>query len=373
MNERFDLVVVGGGVIGLACAWRAAQRGLRIAVLDAAEPGNASHAAAGMLAPASELGENSRALTELSRASLAEYPDFVAELEEVSGTAVAFRVCGSLQVALDGEERRALEQLHQLQQDDGLETELLDAAACRAREPGLATDIETGIWSAAEGQVDPRALVRALRLACTRHAVRLERTRVEGADLHSGRLVAVETSAGRFAADRFLLAGGARSGEQPWLPQEHRPPVEPVKGELLRGRLPMPPARALVRGSDAYVVARPDGRIVIGASSEHAGFDATPSPSVRELLLAEGSRLLPALEAVTELEHCVGFRPGTPDGLPLIGETDLEGLLLATGHYRNGVLLAPVTAIAIAALLIGEPPPLVVTAAAPSRFASLSR
>jgi glycine oxidase len=373
MSERFDLVVVGGGVIGLSCAWRAAQRGLRVAVLDADAPGNASYAAAGMLAPASELGESGRALTELSRASFAEYPRFVAELEDATGADTSFRICGSLHLAFDADERQTLERTHELQQDQGLDTELLDAAACRVREPGLGGEIEAGIWSAAEGQVDPRALLRALRLACARHAVHLEQTRVERADVRGGRLVAVQTSTETFRAERFLLATGARSGEQSWLPREHRPPVEPVKGELLRGRLPTPPAQALVRSDRAYVVPRPDGRVVIGASSERAGFDATPSPTIRQELLDEGRRLLPALGALTELEHCVGFRPGTPDGLPLIGETTLEGLLVATGHYRNGVLLAPITANAIAALLTTESPPSAVTAADPVRFASVSR
>jgi glycine oxidase len=148
-----------------------------------------------------------------------------------------------------------------------------------------------------------------------------------------------------------------------------RPPVEPVKGQLLRARLPEPPATHLVRSASAYVVPRPDGRVVIGATSERSGFDESRSPEVEAQLLAAAGRFLPAVAAVTQLEHCVGFRPGTPDGLPFVGATALDGLLVATGHYRNGILLAPVTADAIAALLTGEEPPPELAAADPRRFA----
>jgi glycine oxidase len=144
--------------------------------------------------------------------------------------------------------------------------------------------------------------------------------------------------------------------------------VEPVKGQLLRARLPEPPATHLVRSAAAYVVPRPDGRVVVGATSERSGFDESRTPEAKEHLLAAATRLLPAIEGIAEVEHCVGFRPGTPDGLPLIGATALDGLLVATGHYRNGILLAPVTADAITALLTGDALPPELTAADPRRF-----
>jgi glycine oxidase len=368
MSEGVDLVVVGGGVVGLACAWRASQRGLRVRVLDAGS-GSASHAAAGMLAPASELGESARRLAPLSRASYALYPDFVAELEDATGTDLAFRACGSLVVTLEEDGAAELEALHALQRSEALETELLDADAARALEPGLSTAVLRALWTRDEAQVDPRALLHALRSACILTGVEVEPdARVERAELDHGRIVAVATATASYAADRVLLAAGARSGSAPWLPEDARPPVEPVKGELLRGRLPAPPAHALVRSTSAYVVPRPDGRVVVGATSERSGFDDAPSPDVEARLRGAATRFLPALARMTDVEHSVGFRPGTPDGLPVVGATRLPGLLVATGHYRNGILLAPVTAAGIAALLTGEDPPATLAAADPLRF-----
>jgi glycine oxidase len=370
VTERVDLAVVGGGVIGLACAWRAAQRGLTVRVLDAAGPGagNASHAAAGMLAPASELGESARRLVPLSRASYARYPAFVAELEEATGADLAFRLCGSLVVALDEAAEPELAALHALQQAEALESELLDAQACRALEPRLGAETRAGLWTRDEGQVDPRALVAALRAACAAEGVRTDHDApVERALLEGDRLAGVATAREDIGARQILLASGAHSAAA-WLPAEVRPPVEPVKGQLLRARLPKPPATHLVRSAAAYVVPRPDGRVVVGATSERSGFDESRTPEARQHLLDAATRLLPAIGGIAEAEHCVGFRPATPDGLPLIGATGLGGLLVATGHYRNGILLAPVTADAVAALLTGEEPPPELAAADPRRF-----
>ncbi|MDX6504928.1 MAG: glycine oxidase [Gaiellaceae bacterium] len=373
MSERFDLVVVGGGVIGLACAWRAAQRGLQVCVLDAGAPGSASQAAAGMLAPASELGESARRLTALNRASYAAYPAFVAELQEATGTELCFSLCGCLVVALDAEAEPELEALHALQQAEGLQSELLDAAGCRALEPAIGSDVRAGLWTRDEGQVDPRGLVAALEQACAAEGVSIEHgATVEHAELEGERIVAVATKTERFPAERVLLAAGARSGTEAWLPAAVRLPVEPVKGQLLRGRLAEPPARLLVRSASAYVVPRPDGRVVVGATSERSGFDESRTAEARDELLAAATRFLPAIAAVRDPEHCVGFRPGTPDGLPLIGATAVDGLLVATGHYRNGILLTPITATTVEALLTGDAAPPEAAAADPARFASAS-
>jgi glycine oxidase len=370
VTDRVDLAVVGGGIIGLACAWRAAQRGLAVRLLDGGGPGSASYAAAGMLAPASELGESARRLVPLSRASYARYPAFVEELEQATAAEVAFRLCGSLVVALDEDAEPELGALHALQQEEGLESELLDAAACRALEPRLAGETRAGLWTRDEGQVDPRALVAALREACVAAGVRIDHGAHVGRALLDGdRLTGVATANEEIRADHVLLAAGAHSGAADWLPEAVRPPVEPVKGQLLRARLPEPPATHLVRSASAYVVPRPDGRVVVGATSERSGFDESRSPEVETQLLAAARRFLPAIVAVADVEHCVGFRPGTPDGLPIVGATALDGLLVATGHYRNGILLAPVTADAIAALLTGAEPPPELAAADPRRFA----
>jgi glycine oxidase len=372
VSERYDLVVAGGGVIGLACAWRAAQRGLSVRVLDAGAPGSASQAAAGMLAPASELGESARRLTALNRASYARYAPFVSEVEELTGVDLAFRLCGSLVVALEPDAEADLDALHAAQREEGLETELLSGEACRELEPALSGETRLGLWTREEGQVDPRALVEALERACVAAGVEVEHgAEVVAAEIAADRITAVATASRSIAAGHVLLATGARSGAAAWLPAEVVPPVEPVKGQLLRTRLPEPPARHLVRSASAYVVPRPDGRVVIGATSERSGFDETPSPEARRRLLDAAIRFLPGLAAMEEPEHCVGFRPGTPDGLPVVGRTRLEGLLVATGHYRNGILLAPLTGDAIAALLTDEEPPAELAAASPARFAAV--
>jgi glycine oxidase len=322
-----------------------------------------------MLAPASELGESARRLTPLNRASYALYPGFVAELEELTGGDLAFCLCGSLVVALDEEAEPELDALHAAQQAEGLATELLEAEACAALEPGLSPDVRRALWMPDEGQVDPRALVAALERACSIAGVTFLRgARVERAELDGGRITAVATATARVEAGSVLLAAGARSGSEDWLPEAARLPVSPVKGQLLRARLPEPPARVLVRSADVYVVPRPDGRVVVGATSELSGWDESRTPEARVELLASATAFLPAIAGVRAPEHCVGFRPGTPDGLPLIGATAIDGLLVATGHYRNGILLAPFTAAAIAALLAGEPPPPELAAADPRRF-----
>lgn len=361
MTEKrsFDAVFVGGGVIGLACAWRAAARGARVAVLERAEPpAGATNVAAGMLAPVGELTFGEPELLELTLASMRLYPEFVAELEAASGLATGYAECGALHVALDRDEAAQLRRRHDLQRSLELEAEWLAPRACRELEPGLTPSFNGGVLAAGEASIDPRAL--ALSLAAALRAAGGElRT---GAEVSEGvwegeRLAGVRTATGEeLRAESVVLANGAWSGATPWLPEEARPPVRPVKGEVveLGSRDGEPPCGRILASERVYLVPRPDGRLVVGATVEEQGFDTTVTAGGVHELLREAYRLLPDVAEMELLGAVAGLRPGTPDNLPRIGSGAVDGLVLATGHYRNGILLAPLTAERIATQLAGE-------------------
>jgi glycine oxidase len=361
-KRSYDAVFVGGGVIGLACAWRAAQRGARVAVLEReAPPAGATAVAAGMLAPVGELSFGEPELLELTLEAARLYPDFVAELEAATGAPTGYRREGALHVALDRDEAVQLRRVHDLQRSLGLEAEWLAPRRCREIEPGLTPSFNGGVHAPGEAAIDPRELARALAVAL----------RAEGGELRTGtevvdgifggdRLVGVRTAGGEeVRAGSVVLCNGAWAGRAEWLPEHARPKVRPVKGEVveLRGRDGAPaPARGIVCSERVYLVPRADGRLVVGATVEERGFDTVVSAGGVLELLREAYRLLPEVAEMELLGAVAGLRPGTPDNLPLIGPGAIDGLLLATGHFRNGILLAPLTAERIAAALGGAPP-----------------
>lgn len=357
-QQSLDAVFVGGGVIGLACAWRAAERGARVAVLERAEPpAGATDVAAGMLAPVGELTFGEPELLELTLASARLYPQFVAELEAASGEATGYAECGALHVALDRDEAAQLRRRHDLQRSLELEAEWLAPRACRQLEPGLTPSFNGGVHAAGEAAVDPRALARALAVALRAAGGEL-RTGAEVVDgIWDGeRLAGVRTAAGEeLRAATVVLASGAWSGATTWLPAPARPPVRPVKGEVveLGSRDGDPPCGRILASERVYLVPRPDGRLVVGATVEERGFDTTVTAGGVHELLREAYRLLPEVAEMELLGAVAGLRPGTPDNLPRIGPGAVPGLVLATGHYRNGILLAPLTADRIAAQLAG--------------------
>jgi glycine oxidase len=399
LTERrgFDAIFVGGGVIGLSCAWRAAQRGARVAVLDRAEPpAGATRVAAGMLAPVGELAFGEPQLLEMTVASAALYPDFVAELEAATGESTGYARQGALHVALDRDEAAGLRRVHDLQRSLGLEAEWLPPRRCRALEPGLTPSFNGGVHAPGEAAIDPRALARALLVALPGAGAVLKTglhapdgaaaaggSEDEGsaggsagggevvAGLFQGeRLIGVRTVAGEeLRAEAVVLATGAWAGRADWLPEHARPPVRPIKGQVLelRSRDGAAPCQRILASERVYLVPRPDGRLIVGASSEEQGFDTAVTAGAVHELLREAYRLLPDVAEMELVDSVAGLRPGTPDNLPLIGAGAIEGLLLATGHYRNGILLAPLTADAIAALLAGEQLPEAVTPAHPTR------
>ncbi|MET9424115.1 glycine oxidase ThiO [Streptomyces sp. NPDC006540] len=374
-----DVLVIGGGIIGLVTAWRTAQRGLRVAVADPEPGGGAAQVAAGMLAAVTELHYGEQTLLGLNLESAHRYPDFVAELEETSGGRVGYRSCGTLAVALDADDRAHLRELHALQHRSGLSSEWLTGRECRRLEPMLAPGVRGGLRVDGDHQVDPRRLAAALITACERAGVDFRRSWAERLLVTGDRATgAVLADGSEVTAGQAVLAGGSMSGRLEGVPKDVLPPVRPVKGQVLRLTVPRPYApflsrtvRAVVRGSHVYLVPREDGELVVGATSEELGWDTTVTAGGVYELLRDAHELVPGITELPLTETRAGLRPGSPDNAPLLGLTELPGLLLATGHYRNGVLLTPVTGDVLAdALTTGELPE-VARPFSPRRFSSV--
>jgi glycine oxidase len=371
-RHSYDAVVIGAGVIGLACAWRAAQRGLSVLVVDRAEPGaGASGVAAGMLAPVTEAEFGEEALLALNLESARAWPAFAAELGERSGLATGYRESGALVVAADRDDAEELRRLHRFQRSLGLDAEWLGGRDCRRLEPRLSPRVAGGIAAPQDRQVEPRAVVRALVAALEQAGGEL----LTGADaeVHApdGRVRGVRTTAGgAIAAEQVVVAAGCWSGAIRGVPDEVLPPVRPVKGQILRlrGSADAPVATRLVRTPRCYVVPRPDGEVVVGATVEERGFDTTVTGDGVYRLLEAAVEVLPDVGELEFVEAAARLRPGSPDNAPLIGRAGPDGLVWATGHHRNGVLLAPVTAAAVAGLLAGGELPDTVAPFGPARF-----
>ncbi|WPO74324.1 MULTISPECIES: glycine oxidase ThiO [unclassified Streptomyces] len=363
-----DVLVVGGGIIGLVTAWRTAQRGLSVAVVDPEPGGGAAQVAAGMLAAVTELHHGEQTLLALNLESARRYPDFAAELAEASDRGVGdlgYRACGTLAVALDSDDRAHLRELHALQCRSGLESQWLSGRECRRLEPMLAPGVRGGLRVDGDHQVDPRRLAAALLVACERAGVTFHRGWAERLSVVRDRAGGVVLGDGtELHADQVVLAAGSLSGRLAGVPDDVLPPVRPVKGQVLRLTVPKAYApflsrtvRAVVRGGALYLVPRENGELVVGATSEELGWDTTVTAGGVYELLRDAHELVPGITELPLTETRAGLRPGSPDNAPLLGPTRLPGLQLATGHYRNGVLLTPLTGDVMAhSLATGELP-----------------
>jgi glycine oxidase len=366
-STRYDAVVIGAGMIGLASAWRAQQRGLSVLVVDrAAQPGTgASGVAAGMLAPVTEADFGEEGPLRVNLAGLERWPAFAAELEEQSGLATGYRDTGALVVAADRDDVEALMRLHDFQRELGLQAEWLPASRCRRLEPGLSPRIAGGILAPQDGSADPRATVAALSAVVENLALETE---VDAIEHDGGRVTGVHTPAGVIECGQVVVATGAWSAA---LAPGEGPPVRPVKGQILelraRGAMPDPLER-VVRTPRCYLVARGDGRVILGATVEEQGFDTAVTADGVYRLLEAAWEVLPEVGELELVAARAGLRPGTPDNTPVIGPGEIEGLIWATGHWRNGVLLAPLTGEAVAGLLTGEALPDELAPVAPARF-----
>jgi glycine oxidase len=312
-----------------------------------------------MLAPVGELAFGEPELLKMTVAAAGLYPDFVAELEEASGVSTGYRRDGALHIALDRDEAAELRRVHELQRSLGLGAEWLPPRRCRELEPGLTPSFSGGVHAQDEASVDPRALTAALLGALEAGGVELlTGTGVEAALLDGDRIAGVRTGGGEeLSAEAVVLAAGAWSGQAEWLPEPARPAVRPVKGQILelRTRDGTAPCRRIVASERIYLVPRPDGRLIVGATVEEQGFDTAVTAGGVHELLREAYRLLPEVAEMELVEATAGLRPGTPDNLPLIGPSGVDGLLWASGHYRNGILLAPLTANMLVDQLEGVP------------------
>ncbi len=369
-----DVLVAGAGVIGLAVAWRAALGGLSVAVVDDAPGAGASRAAAGMLAPVTEATYGEEGLLGLARASLARYPSFVAELEEATGLPVGLRTAGTLLVGFDADDLAAVAELHAYQRELGLDAERLTPRECRRLEPGLSTRVRGGLRVAGDHLVDPRAMHAALRVAAERAGARLVPSRADALLVEDGRATGLVLAGEPLRAATVVLALGAHSGRLPGLPPA-AVAVRPVKGQILQLRgTPVleGTVRALVRGRKVYLVPYGGDRLVVGATVEELGFDDRVTAGAVLDLLRDACEVVPGVSELELVETLARFRPGTPDNAPLLGPCALPGLVLATGHHRNGVLLTPVTADAVAQLLLSGALPEVAAPFTAGRFAGVS-
>ena len=361
--------MIGAGLVGLSCAWRAARRGLSVLVVDRADAAGAgsSGVAAGMLAPVTEADFGEQRLLGVNLAGRARWPAFAAELEERTGLPTGYRESGALVVAADRDDAEALRRLHDFQRSLGLETEWLGPRACRRLEPGLSPRIAGGILAHGDAQADPRATGRALAAAVDELALGVE---VEAVEHERGGVTGVRTSAGSIECGAVVVAAGAWSAAL--APEGEGPPVRPVKGQILelRVRAAMEePLRRIVRTPRCYLLARGDGRVILGATVEEQGFDTAVTAGGVHRLLEAAWEVLPEVGELELVEARAGLRPGTPDNGALVGPGDFEGLVWATGHWRNGVLLAPLTGDAVAELLAEGTLPAEVAPLAPERFA----
>jgi glycine oxidase len=354
-STRYDAIVIGAGLIGLACAWRMQGRGLSVLVVDRALEAGAetSHVAAGMLAPVTEADFGEQALLRVNLRGRERWPAFAAELEERSGLPTGYRESGALVVAADRDDAEALRRLHEFQLGLGLEAEWLAPSRARRLEPSLSPRIAGGILAHDDAQADPRATVRALASVVEEVTLGVD---VEAVEHSGGRVTGVRTSEGPIECGAVVVAAGAWS---PALaPDGEGPPVRPVKGQIieLRTRAGMEaPLSRIVRTPRCYLVPRADGRLILGATVEEQGFDTAVTADGVFRLLEAAWEVVPEVGELELIGARAGLRPATPDNGPVVGrDSELEALVWATGHWRNGVLLAPLTGELVAGLLAGD-------------------
>lgn len=350
---RHDVVVIGGGVIGLTIAWRLSSAGRRVALVERTHVGaGASTVAAGMLSPAQESAWGGPAAGSFVRATRA-WPRFAESVAESSGTSTGFRACGILRLAWDDEGETALRRLATLQYHHGVPSLVVGGDEAMEIEPNIAVP-RIGLHQPDGASVDTTRLVPALAGACHAGGVDIVEG-VEVADLlvkgtACGGIVATDGS--RVNASTTIVATGAWSGSHQWLTRHGVDvAVRPIKGQVVVVRSRARVVAGVVSTPGSTIVARAGGRIAIGSTFEDVGFDADPTPGATEGILASAARSVPAIAGCPVEAELVGFRPATPDETPIVSRTALDGLLVASGHHRNGILAAPIAADDVLTLL----------------------
>lgn len=361
MSGEKNVIIIGGGVIGLGIGWQLAKGGVSVTIHEQAEAGRAaSWAAAGMLAPLAEAHSEEPELLKLGSQSLARYPQWVRELESDAEMSTGYRVEGTLIVGLEPDDTHQLQHLYTAQQDLGLDVTWLTGREAREIEPALSPRVTAAIRCESDHQVDNRLMVKALQHAYQRYGgVLYENSTIERIVIKSEIVTGVQTQESFQTADMIVLAAGCWSAQIEGLPDTIVPPVRPVKGQMLalqmeagirvknvirtvRARYPM----------SVYLVPRTDGRLIVGATSEEMGFDTRLTAGGVFELLRGAWEAVPGIYELPLLETWTGLRPGSRDNAPILGETPIKNLIYATGHYRNGILLTPITAYEISKLIL---------------------
>lgn len=352
-------IIVGGGINGLSIGWRLAQSGYAVTVMESGEAGHgATWASAGLLAPhivVSSPMEEQR--SRLVLASHKMWADFARELEEASGMSIGYRTEGSLVTACD---EAGLDHLHEhiaLQKQWGIDLQLLSGDEARKLEPQISTDVIAAVFSPIDHQVDNRLVAQALKMALLRAGGDLrEHTPVTEIVIEDNMIRGVRADHELLSADCVILAAGAWSQTISGLPAVALPPVRPVKGQILAVQMPpdAPLVRHLIWGHDVYMIPRLDGRLIIGATVEEQGFDTRLTAGGVLGLLQSGCATIPAVRDLPIHEMWVGLRPGSADDAPILGPTPIQGLIVATGHFAHGIVLAPITAQAISHLVLTD-------------------
>ncbi|HKW55885.1 MAG TPA: glycine oxidase ThiO [Candidatus Acidoferrum sp.] len=341
--KTFDAAIAGGGLIGASIALELARSGLRVALFDSQEPGReSSWAGAGILSPAPE-SSAMIPLVPLGKASLAHYPEFIRVVEEISGLSTGYRAKGTIQAIFSAEAREELSTVIALHHGIGLRAEPLSARDARALEPALSDELEAAVLRPGEASVDNRALTVAALAAARQSGVEIfSGVAAEAIWREARRCAGLQLKNERIASRWTIIAAGSFSagisGAAPYAP------VRPAKGQMAALRAPDVRIERVLWSEKIYLVPRNDGRILAGATVEYAGFDKTLTAGGIQKILAAAIELAPALAHARVEETWAGLRPDSPDHLPILGPTDLDGLLIATGHFRGGILLAPITA-----------------------------
>ncbi|HXI26194.1 MAG TPA: glycine oxidase ThiO [Pyrinomonadaceae bacterium] len=373
-NQSAEVAIVGGGVIGLSIARALTRRGMRdVVVIERQECGReASWAAGGILAPQIE-ADASDDFFRLGCASRDLYPQFAAELQAESGIDVELDTTGTMSVAFSEDEEAELRHRIEWQRTQGLRVEWLTGDKARAVEPRLSTNVRSALSFPNDYQVDNRKLVEALVIANQRHGVRLiTGCGVRKIQISDGAVTGIQTELGFLSAKRIVIAAGAWSSliqaAEALLP---RLEIEPIRGQMLCFNAPGF-ARHVIYSSRGYIIPRRDGRLLAGSTSEHVGFDKRVTEAGVETILSLAIEITPALQNISIADSWAGFRPRAKDDLPVLGSVaDVKGLFYATGHYRNGILLAPITGEVIAEAILDDSPKW--TAFSPQRFATEAR
>ncbi|MDF2117482.1 glycine oxidase ThiO [Roseiarcaceae bacterium H3SJ34-1] len=361
LPAQADAIIIGAGVIGLSIGWRLAAAGLSTVVVERDDAGAslscASLAATGMLAAAAELEAGGEDLLPFALASQRQWPAFRQDLEAASGLSLDYDACSTLVVALTRDETERLRARHDLHRRSGLPSTWLSGPDARAREPGLRPSTTAALFCAEDHQVDPRRLLPALRTAF----LAAGGTLVEGCDVRSiensaGQCSGIVTAAGICKAPIVIVAAGAWAAREGLLPENVRVPVRPLKGQslALRTSQSAPATSHIVWTEQVHIAPKTDGRLIVGATVEECGFDASITAGGIFALLDGVRRALPSVEDMQVEAVWSGLRPTSEDDAPILGVTPAQGLLLAAGHHRNGILLAPATADAIARLVLGK-------------------